>query len=320
MDDQPNTTPPNSPALNDAPPKNTESNTRKERILKALKNIAPWAAWLGFIAVLLAALIGILPDIISQIRDKPIKIRVLTDSVTDSPGPTKEITIPPSNTPSPIFTPTVTTTPSLEVNQKRNIRVCKPIDPSQPFSVINAYDPTGFIGDIGDITVTMAGDAIQFRYISNGLPEHEWDLKYINKVKNDQPAKFGGVLFQNPPNNSGTDPTGGYDIRQVKNAITWEARSLQGEVNVQFVIGGIDWIWNEEQKVRETPPYPDTLPRLSLGNHLLTSSWQTFSVNLAYNPDDYFGCVLGGFGWVIKWGTTHPETYEIEVRNIYYKK
>jgi hypothetical protein len=288
---------------------------------KKTRSVTIIAAKIGAIAVLVAAIIAIIPKVLEWINNKPVRVILSTDMPAASIGLAETITILPNMTPSPtLTTPALMITEHPALDPTQTLRVCKPIDPSQPFSVINNYGPTGLTGDIGDIIIIQAGEAVQFKYITNGLPDHEWDYKYINKVKNDQPAKFGGVIFQNPPNNSGTDPTGGFDLRQVKNTITWEARSLQGDQYVQFFIGGVNWIWNEEQKIKETPPYPDTLPRLSLGNYLLTSSWQTFSANLAYYPDDYFGCVLGGFGWIITWGSTHPETYVIEVRNIYYQK
>lgn len=202
------------------------------------------------------------------------------------------------------------------------MHVCKPVDSSQPFPVIPNYSPSGLMGDTGDIpNFWMDSQVAHFEYETNGAGPHEWDYKYIDGVPNENPAKFGAIMFLDPPNNWGTDTDGGYDLRNVRNAIRWEARSIGGEVNVEFLIGGVRWAWNNETKAKESVPYPDSMPHRSLGVYTVTEEWQPFSYSLAAEKESFFSCVLGGFGIKIDWGSRGMnQKYIIEVRNVYYEK
>jgi hypothetical protein len=207
----------------------------------------------------------------------------------------------------------------------------KPIGDVQVFSVIEHYDPSGLMGDIDDIFVSKKDDLISCVYKTQGGTRHEWDWKYVDKKDNPEFARFGGVMLLDPPNNWGIIKDGGYDLQGVE-TISWEARSIQGDVYVEFLIGGVNWQWNNDTKTRESVPYPDSLPRTSLGVYLLTSEFQSFQYDLSNIPNSYFQKVVGGFGWVISWAPngvqindTHtapiqPKTIEIEVRQIQYKK
>lgn len=174
----------------------------------------------------------------------------------------------------------------------------KSIENTLSFSVIEHYDPSGLRGDIDDILVFKKGDLISFVYKTQGGIHHEWDWKYVDKKDNPEFARFGGVMLLDPPNNWGIIKDGGYDLQGVK-TISWEARSIQGDVYVEFLIGGVNWQWNNDTKTKESVPYPDSLPHISLGAYLLTSEFQTFQYDLSKFPDSYFQKVVGGFGWVI---------------------
>jgi hypothetical protein len=205
------------------------------------------------------------------------------------------------------------------------------------FSVYPNYDPSGYMGDIGDlIEVAKEPEMVRFTYEAEGREDHEWDLKYIQNAGesipqlNPNPAQFAGVTYLNPPNNWGTVPDGGFDLRNFSQAITWEARSLTGEVNVEFVIGGVTWIWDEDARAKVEAPYPDSMDRTSLGIYSLTSDWQSFEVDLSNIPKEEFQYVVGGFAWVINWGSNgvklneegtgseELKTFIIEIRNIEY--
>lgn len=243
----------------------------------------------------------------------------------------------PTDTPAPIDTPTPTTT--LTDIPTPDGRIGKPPDNSEIFFVYPKYHPSGYMGDIGDITVAELPEAVRFIYEAKGrgAPEephkgsHEWEYKYINGELNLNPAKFAGVMYLNPPNNFGVDPNGGFDLRSIRRVIKWEARSVEREVNVEFVIGGVTWIWDDESRERQDAPYPDSMPRLSLGIKTLTEDWQSFEFDLSGKPEDDFKRVVGGFAWVISWGsngvqlneegTPEPsKTFTIEIRNIRYER
>jgi len=139
-----------------------------------------------------------------------------------------------------------TQTPTLTLQSKR---VGKPPGDSESFSVYPSYDPSGYVGDISGITVETYPEVIRFIYETREQKEPcEWEWKYVNGQPNLDPCQFAGVMYLNPPNNWGEDPNGGFDLRSVRRIIEWEARSVEGEVNVEFVIGGVTWIWDNETK------------------------------------------------------------------------
>lgn len=229
-------------------------------------------------------------------------------------------------------TPTWTPT-SLPENTP--FRTCSAPGDTGSFSIFPDYDPSGYMGDIGDLTVAKEPEVIRFTYEADGRGPHEFDFKFIQidgdptSQLNPRPAQFAGVMYLNPPSNFGTRPNGGLDLRNFSRSITWEARSLTGEVNVEFVIGGVTWIWEDGVKV--DAPYPGSMRRTSLGIYTLTSDWgQPFEYDLSDKPEEEFECVVGGFAWVISWGSNgvklndegtgaeEPKTFIIEIRNIEY--
>jgi hypothetical protein len=170
-----------------------------------------------------------------------------------------------------------------------------------------------------------------FEYTATGQGSHEWDYKYVGDKLNDKPAGFGGVFYLDPPNNFG-NVCGGFDLRRFRRLIRWEARSLGGEVNAEFIIGGVEWIWDEGSKKKVKPEFPDSMPRVSLGIRKLTANWQTFEADLSDRPESDFTRVVNGFTWMISWsangvrfnkertGAEQPKTFKIEIRNIRYER
>jgi hypothetical protein len=125
-------------------------------------------------------------------------------------------------------------------------RMGKPIGDKEPFDVYGSYDPRGFMGDTGDITIEEEPNnrLVRFRYDAHGREPHEWEYKYLDDgTKNAQLCKFAGVMFLDG-NWGKTD--GGYDLRG-KRKLGWQARSLSGMVNVQFLAGGVAWVWDKHQ-------------------------------------------------------------------------
>lgn len=195
------------------------------------------------------------------------------------------------------------------------------------FSVSAQYDPSGIMGDVGDLRLSRSAGRDSFAYEARGRGPHEWDFKYVDGAANPKSAQFGGVMYLNPPNNWGRER--GFDLRGTRRVIKWEAHSLGGEVNVEFVIGGVVWRWDHEKKEQIGVSCPDSMPRTSLGIKTLTPNWQLFEWDLSQLPEDAFSSVVGAFAWTVNWGSNgvddnaannpQPKTFKIELRNIRYE-
>ena len=149
----------------------------------------------------------------------------------------------------------------------------------------NHFIPSGFMGDVGDITVDQdwtdnphsGTTAIKISYVEAGLGPNECDYG--------PPCKWAGVYWQNPEGNWGTVPGAGFNLTGMTRVSFW-ARS-DTIANIEFKVGGI------------TGPYPDSLqPARSSGIVTLTSEWQWFSVDLTGADLSY---VIGGLCWVTNW-------------------
>jgi hypothetical protein len=196
------------------------------------------------------------------------------------------------------------------------------------FPVEESYEPSGKMGDTGDVIIDKSRGVTRFVYEAKGRGPHMWEYTYVNNQLNPEPAQFAGVMYLSPPNNWGTDPQGGRDLRGGYRVLRWEARSEGGEAYAEFVIGGVNWVLDSANKERSAAPYPDSLGRRSLGTKQLTAEWQPFEFDLSRIPREELARVVGGFGWVISWGSngvtinearTGPvqsKVFIIEVRNV----
>jgi len=206
------------------------------------------------------------------------------------------------------------------------VRIGKPTGNAGMFSVDQHFWATG---DIGDVQIASGPDLDRFTYTTNGLGPHEFEWKYVNGGLNPEPAQFAGVMYLNPPNNFGTDPTGGFDLRGYR-VVRWRAHSLTGNVNVDFSMGGVTWIWDDKARVQVTPPFPESLSIKRLGTKTLDTNWQEFEA--AFAPEDNLRCVINGFAWTISWssndvnlnetrtGPVNARTFQVEVRDIRYER
>lgn len=208
-------------------------------------------------------------------------------------------------------------------------RTCKPTGNPRVFSVEGHFWPTGKTGDIGDVGIAPLADLERFTYTTNGHGPHEYEWKWVDGKLNPEPAQFVGVMYLNPANNFGKDPTGGFDLRGYR-LVKWGARSLTGRVNVGFSMGGVTWVWDNKTLVQVTPPFPESLSVKTLGIQTLDSNWQEFEAPFA--PEDDLRCVINGFAWTINWpsndvrlnetrtGPENPRTFQFEVRDIRYER
>lgn len=216
----------------------------------------------------------------------------------------------------------------------------KPTNAVKSFMVDQSYRPTQYMGDISDIETVGAGsttNSVIFKYTTNGEGPHEFEWKYVDGKLNANPAQFAGIMFIDSVGAGGTDTNNGYDLRGYK-FIKWEARSIQSNVKVKFVIGGVTWVWDHETGEKIPAPCPDSLKsavNIQGAGVTLNKSWQEFQFDLTSLNPESLQHVVGAFGWVITWGDNgvnlitsadnivipeNPKTFEIEIRNIRYEK
>ncbi len=199
-------------------------------------------------------------------------------------------------------------------------RIGKPVGASKPIDLLKYYLPSGLMGDTGDITEDEepSNNLVGMTYEAEGRGPHEWEYKYINGKINSNHCRFAGIMLLD--GDWGQTRGAGYDLRGFT-TISWEARSLSGNVSVQFVAGGANWMWDEKTKTIVGAPYPDSLPNLQLGEPKLTGQWQHFEFRVDKNATAAdLQAVVAPFGWIISLDSNdgHPGKFVIEVRNISY--
>jgi len=178
------------------------------------------------------------------------------------------------------------------------------------------------MGDTGDLRMETGEEGSdRFVYTPEGKGPHEWEYKFIGGVENENPAGFAGVMYLNSAITSepGTQSGDGFDLREWRQMVSWEARSIGSDVKVEFVAGGITWAWDLKTKKKVPLAYGDTLPKLSLGSYTVKTAWTRFEFDLgkARLQAKSFERVVGGFGFVIK-APRSKRTFTIEIRNVRY--
>ncbi len=200
---------------------------------------------------------------------------------------------------------------------------------AKSFSVDKGFELAVKMGDIDDVKIIRLADSTRFEYTPTGRGSHEWEYKYVDGKLNPAPAQFGGVIYTAPGTRFGT-LCGGFDLRRYRRVLRWEARSLQDDqVNVDFVIGGANWIWENGKQTDTT--YPDSMPKKEFRTKPLTKEWQPFEADLSGLDEAAFSRVLAGFAWAISWdangvslnpkgtGVDKRRTFKIEIRNVRYE-
>ena len=137
----------------------------------------------------------------------------------------------------------------------------------------NHYDPSGWMGDYGDIQVNS-------ECLTNPRSGTTC-IRVTYTTKKNQGAGWAGVYWQNPSNNWGTK-AGGFDLTGAKKVTFWARGEKGGERIEEFKIGGI------------TGEYGDS-DMAGIGPVSLTTEWQQYSVDLS---DKDLSSISGGFCWV----------------------
>jgi hypothetical protein len=98
------------------------------------------------------------------------------------------------------------------------------------------------------------------------------------------PTRWGGIYWQNEPDNWGDKPGTNYTNRGLSKITFW-ARGETGTEVVEFKAGGIE---SPRKKYRDSF-------RATIGRVTLSKEWRQYQIDLS-NAD--LSSVIGGFGWV----------------------
>lgn len=138
------------------------------------------------------------------------------------------------------------------------------------FSGKNHYTPSGYMGDIQDVTL----DAKSLDYPRSSSTS----LKVAYSAKKTNGQGWAGIYWQNPPNNWGT-VDGGYDLSSATKLTFWARGAKGGEVINECKVGGLNG------------QFSDTDVAI-LGPITLTTEWQQYTIDLAGKDLSY---IIGGF-------------------------
>lgn len=153
----------------------------------------------------------------------------------------------------------------------------------------NHYKPTGYMGDIGDISINEAFEENPYSGKTSISIEYFAEGRGPNSCLYSPPCKWAGVYWLEPPNNWGKDEfwkERGFNLSDYHRVVFW-ARADEPCV-IEFEVGGI----NER--------YGDSLafPRGTRAD--LSQGWQQFEIELTGADLSH---IIGGFAWVTNWDT-----------------
>ena len=153
----------------------------------------------------------------------------------------------------------------------------------------NHYTPSGYMGDIGDISIDDAYTAVVHSGTTSIRVTYTAKGSGPNECAYSPPCKWAGVYWQEPPNNWGTDArwaNRGYDLSGYHSLLFW-ARANR-PASIDFQVGGID------------NPYGDSLTNPQVISAKLDSKWREYRIDLS---DADLSHIIGGFAWVTNWDT-----------------
>ena len=157
----------------------------------------------------------------------------------------------------------------------------------------NHYDPSGWMGDPGDLT--MSQESITDPHGGSS------SIKISYTAKKTQGAGWAGVYWQNPSNNWGSK-AGGYDLTGAKKLTFWARGEKGGERVEEIKVGGI------------TGEYPDS-DVAGIGPVLLTTEWKQYTIDLSGKD---LSSISGGFCWVAS-AASAPEGITFYLDDIVYE-
>lgn len=151
----------------------------------------------------------------------------------------------------------------------------------------NHYQPTGYMGDVGDIKVNEAFAENPHSGNTSIRVEYEAKGKGPNECMYNPPCKWAGVYWQEPPGNWGKEErfkNNGFNLSSYSRLRFW-ARADK-PVTIEFKVGGID------------QPYGDSLSSPLSQTFRLNQEWQEFEISLRGANLTH---IIGGFCLVTNW-------------------
>jgi hypothetical protein len=175
----------------------------------------------------------------------------------------RKVISPPTTTPSPTPSSTSSPTPSSTTSPTTFL----------PLYVSEAFYPSGWMGDWGDITFDGS-------YTDDPFSEPDC-IQIIYSADSSQGSGWASIYWQHPSNNWG-DLIGGYDLTGATR-LTFRAKGENGEEKAEFKVGGIEG------------EYPDSVqPAVSTGIIVLSDNWQQYTIDLSSEDLSH---IIGGFCW-----------------------
>jgi len=254
---------------------------------------------------------------------------------------TAKLTIEPSKP----AVPTLTLTPrprisASETSTHTQILTFTPPSPGSVFKFDTTnYTPNMFMGSVGDLQAKLVDlDTMTYQFMVKAcdLPDdqgyYQWDQLFIVRTRNTNPPHFSGILYTD--GSYGQTAESGNDLSQYSQ-LKWEVRSLQGEVELKFLIGGVKWTWDYQNGIKVPDPFPDTIPPGIYDNapviaiKKINNEWLPMSVSLIGKD---LRKIHGGFGWLLDYQSNNvkipvpstcsdnPPTFIFEIRNVRYEK
>jgi hypothetical protein len=148
------------------------------------------------------------------------------------------------------------------------------------------YRPSGWMGD-GEGQGKAPSKYLTFKLESAAINGKIMSVARIEYTRGNK--GWAGIYWQYPEGNWGEKP--GYNLSGAR-AISFWARGERGGEIVEFLSGGIEGV---------NKPYHDEFKK-SLGDVVLSSGWQNYTIDLSDVPPASLKSVIGGFAWVGKGG------------------
>lgn len=176
--------------------------------------------------------------------------------------------------------PTQSVTPSTKAN--RPFFVYR--DDNSPD---NHYQPTGYMGDVGDIKVDELFAENPHSGRTSIRVEYQAKGKGPNECMYNPPCKWAGLYWQEPRGNWGKEQrlkNSGFNLSSYRRLRFWARADTP--TTIEFKVGGID------------QPFGDSLSSPRTQTVTLTSECQEFEISLQSADLTH---IIGGFCWVTNW-------------------
>ncbi|MDR0677030.1 MAG: hypothetical protein LBF97_08365 [Elusimicrobiota bacterium] len=179
------------------------------------------------------------------------------------------------------------------VNQNQNIKFDKVYIYKDVNYTKNNYIPSGFMGDYGDLKLTMRNYVKPYKGISC--------LKISYSAAHSQGAGWAGIYWQEPLNNWGTEDKG-LNLTGAKRLVFFIKGEKGGEVIDKIKVGGIKGEFSDSADV-------------DFGPIILKKSWKKYIVDLQGHDMSY---IIGGFCFVVT-SESNPEGIVFYLDEIYFE-